>query len=43
MLTEGIDVKFSIGDGKSKTDKVWLVDFSNPAKMSFSNQSVYCN
>ena len=35
MLTEGIDVKFSIGDGKAKTDKVWLVDFSNPAKNEF--------
>ncbi len=35
MLTEGIDVKFSIGDGKAKTDKVWLVDFSNPANNDF--------
>ena len=29
MLTEGIDVKFSVGDGKSRTDKVWLVDFNH--------------
>lgn len=28
LLIEGIDVKFSIGDGKSRTDKLWLVDFS---------------
>jgi len=24
LLTEGVDVKFSIGDGKSRTGKVWL-------------------
>ncbi|MCB0540737.1 MAG: type I restriction endonuclease subunit R, partial [Bacteroidetes bacterium] len=35
MLTEGIDVKFGIGEGKAKTDKVWLVDFSNPANNEF--------
>lgn len=35
MLTEGIDVKFGIGDGKAKTDKVWLVDFSNPLNNEF--------
>jgi type I restriction enzyme R subunit len=35
MLTEGIDVKFGIGDGKAKTDKVWLVDFSNPGNNEF--------
>ena len=35
MLTEGIDVKFSIGDGKAKTYKVWLVDFSNPSNNEF--------
>lgn len=29
MLTEGIDVKFSIGEGKTRTDKVWLIDFQN--------------
>lgn len=35
MLTEGIDVKFSIGDGKAKTDKVWLIDFGNPENNEF--------
>jgi len=30
LLTEGVDVKFSVGDGKSRTDKVWLVDFAVP-------------
>jgi type I restriction enzyme R subunit len=30
LLTEGVDVKFSVGEGKSRTDKVWLVDFENP-------------
>jgi type I restriction enzyme, R subunit len=28
LLTEGVDVKYSVGEGKSRTDKVWLVDFS---------------
>jgi len=35
FLTDGIDVKFSIGEGKTKTDKVWLVDFNNPANNEF--------
>jgi type I restriction enzyme R subunit len=35
MLTEGIDVKFSIGDGKSKTDKVWLIDYAHPENNEF--------
>ena len=35
LLTEGIDVKFSVGDGKSRTDKVWLVDFDQPQKNEF--------
>ena len=35
MLTDGIDVKCSIGDGKTKTDKVWLVDFANPDNNEF--------
>jgi len=35
LLTEGIDVKFSVGDGKSRTDKVWLVDFANPGNNEF--------
>jgi type I restriction enzyme, R subunit len=35
MLTEGVDVKFSIGEGKTKTDKVWLIDFENPNNNEF--------
>ena len=35
LLTEGVDVKFSIGEGKSRTDKVWLVDFSHPENNEF--------
>lgn len=35
LLTEGIDVKFSIGEGKSRTDKVWLVDFNEPENNEF--------
>lgn len=35
LLTEGVDVKFGVGDGKSRTDKVWLLDFSNPDNNEF--------
>ncbi len=35
MLVEGVDVKFSIGDGKSRTDKVWLIDFAIPENNEF--------
>ncbi len=35
MLTEGIDVKFSVGEGKARTDKVWLIDFANPENNEF--------
>lgn len=35
MLTEGVDVKFSIGEGKTKTDKAWLIDFENPNNNEF--------
>ncbi|MHC1771715.1 MAG: type I restriction endonuclease subunit R [Flexilinea sp.] len=35
LLTEGVDVKFSIGEGKSRTDKVWLVDFDHPEANEF--------
>ena len=35
MLTDGIDIKFSIGEGKARTDKVWLVDFANPDNNEF--------
>lgn len=29
LLTEGVDVEFSVGDGEIKGDKVWLIDFDN--------------
>lgn len=35
LLTDGMDVKFSVGDGKSRTDKVWLVDFAHPENNDF--------
>ncbi len=35
MLTEGVDVKFNVGEGKSRTDKVWLVDFAVPENNEF--------
>jgi type I restriction enzyme R subunit len=35
LLTEGVDVKFSIGDGKSRTGKVWLIDFAHPENNEF--------
>ncbi len=35
LLTDGVDVKFSIGDGKAKTDKVWLIDFKQPERNEF--------
>lgn len=35
MLTEGIDVKFSVGEGKTRTDKVWLINFLNPENNDF--------
>ncbi len=35
FLTEGVDVKFSIGEGKTKTDKVWLLDYINPNRNEF--------
>ena len=35
LLTEGVDVKFGIGGGKSRTDKVWLVDFDHPENNEF--------
>ena len=30
LLIDGVDVKFSVGEGKSRTDKVWLIDFDHP-------------
>ncbi len=43
MLTDGLDIKFGIGDGKAKTDKVWLIDWDNPANNDFVavNQLVF--
>ena len=35
LLTDGIDVKFGIEEGKSKTDKVWLIDFNDAEKNEF--------
>ncbi|MCF6147964.1 MAG: type I restriction endonuclease subunit R [Candidatus Kuenenia sp.] len=35
MLAEGIDVKFSVGEGKARTEKVWLIDFTNPDNNEF--------
>ena len=35
LLTEGVDVKFGIGEGKSRSDKVWLIDFDNPNNNEF--------
>ena len=35
LLTEGVDVKFGIGEGRTKTDKVWLIDFDNPENNEF--------
>ncbi|MEI7848683.1 MAG: type I restriction endonuclease subunit R, partial [Chloroflexota bacterium] len=35
LLTEGVDVKFSIGQGKSRTDKVWLLDYTYPENNEF--------
>ena len=35
LLTEGVDVKFSVGGGKSRTEKVWLVDFAHPENNEF--------
>jgi len=35
LLTEGVDVKYGIGEGKAKTSKVWLLDFEHPANNEF--------
>ena len=29
LLVDGVDVKFSVEDGKPRTDKVWLIDYSS--------------
>jgi len=35
LLTDGIDVKFGVGEGKSRADKVWLIDWENPENNEF--------
>ena len=35
LITEGVDVEFSIGDGEVKGDKVWLIDFEHPENNEF--------
>lgn len=35
MLTEGIDVKFNMGEGKARTEKEWLIDFTHPDNNEF--------
>lgn len=35
LLTEGVDVKFGVGEGKSRTDKVWLIDYDHPENNDF--------
>jgi len=30
-----VDVKFGVGEGKSRTDKVWLIDFTHPENNDF--------
>jgi type I restriction enzyme, R subunit len=35
LLVDGVDVKFSVGDGKTRTDKVWLIDFTIPENNEF--------
>ena len=35
LLTEGVDVKFGTGDGKTRTDKAWLLDYAHPENNEF--------
>ncbi|KQM30855.1 DEAD/DEAH box helicase [Rhizobium sp. Leaf68] len=35
LITEGIDLEFSIGDGEVKGDKLWLIDFEKPENNDF--------
>ncbi|MBN1303331.1 MAG: type I restriction endonuclease subunit R [Anaerolineales bacterium] len=35
LLTDGVDVKFGVGEGKSRTDKVWLIDWDHPENNEF--------
>ena len=36
MLVNGVDVEYTKPDGSITGDKVWLIDFDNPSKNSFS-------
>ncbi len=36
MLVNGVDVEYTKADGSITGDKVWLIDFDNPSKNSFS-------
>lgn len=36
MLVSGVDVEYTKSDGSITGDKVWLIDFENPSKNSFS-------
>ena len=36
MLVNGVDVEYPKPDGSIAGDKVWLIDFENPSKNSFS-------
>ena len=31
LISEGVDVQFQYADGELRSDKVWLLDFSNPS------------
>jgi type I restriction enzyme, R subunit len=35
LLTDGVDVKFGVGEGKSRSDKIWLIDWENPENNEF--------
>ncbi|MEA3342195.1 MAG: type I restriction endonuclease, partial [Chloroflexota bacterium] len=35
LLTDGVDVKFGVGEGKSRADKVWLIDWDEPENNEF--------
>jgi type I restriction enzyme R subunit len=35
LLINGVDVKFSVGEGKTRTEKVWLIDWEHPENNEF--------
>ncbi|MEM7127286.1 MAG: type I restriction endonuclease subunit R [Chloroflexota bacterium] len=43
LLVDGIDIKFGVGEGRSKTDKIWLIDWETPSNNEFVavNQFVF--